>query len=224
MNPDLEVSKEKDKSHSLDGLAPKMAVSNPRTRLHFYKQTPQVRPPRHTRRKPNLIHTQPQREKHQRRNKVADEIQNSHQFTTHPPQSSARGMNAFLLTSHTSAPQPQKFHSQTKTTPHVVSFHCIFPFDTFSPSIHNSLYVTCGGRISPRFDSRSITDGAKIYSCYWRCCFLTGKRRSCLLHRLSPRKSRLQSHPAKVRSVPQRRSRHYEPLPARRSLRHRRRR
>src|ERR1700726_5283795 len=113
-------------------------------------------------------------------------------------------MNAFSLTSHTSAPQLQKFHPQINTPHHVISFPRIFSFDTFSPSIHNSLYVTCGGRISPRFSSRSITDGAKIYFCYRRCCFLTGKRRSCLLHRLSPRKSRLQSHPAKVRSVPER--------------------
>ena len=63
-------------------------------------------------------------------------------------------------------------------------------------------------------------DGAKIYFCYWRSCFLTRKRRSSLLNRLSPRKSRFQSHPSEVRSVSQRRSRHHESVSARRSLRH----
>src|SRR5438876_7127769 len=48
-----------------------------------------------------------------------------------------------------------------------------------------------------------FTDGAKIYLCNRRCCFLTWKGRSCLLYRLSPRESRFQSHPAKVRSVPE---------------------
>src|SRR5229473_483503 len=51
---------------------------------------------------------------------------------------------------------------------------------------------------------RASKDGAKIYFCNRRCCFLTWKRRSGLLNRLSPRKSRFQSHPAKVRSVPER--------------------
>jgi hypothetical protein len=102
-------------------------VSIPRTRLHFYKQTPQVRPARHAARKPNLIHTQPQREKHQRRNKVAEDIQYSHQVTNNPPQSSARGMNAFLLTSHPSASQLQKFHSEIKTPHHVIPFHPHLP-------------------------------------------------------------------------------------------------
>src|ERR1022692_2101214 len=101
----------------------------------------------------------------------------------------------FRSTSHTSVALLQKFHPkfdpQIKTFPDVIKFRRIFPFDTFCASIHNSLYVTCGGPISPRLSSRSITDGAKIYFCYRRCCFLTGKRRSCLLHRLSPRKSRL---------------------------------
>jgi hypothetical protein len=114
----------KDKSHPLDGHPPQMAVSNPRTSLHFYKQTPQVWPPRHAARKPNLIHTQSQREKHQRRNKVAEEIEYSHQVTKDPPQSSARGTNAFLLTSHTSASQLQKFHSENQNCP---SRHSIPP-------------------------------------------------------------------------------------------------
>ena len=34
-------------------------------------------------------------------------------------------------------------------------------------------------------------DGAKIYFCYRRCCFLTRKGSCSFLHRLSPRKSRL---------------------------------
>ena len=49
---------------------------------------------------------------------------------------------------------------------------------------------------------RALMDGAKIYFCYRWCCFLTRKRRSGLLNRLSPRKSRFQSHPSEVRSVP----------------------
>src|SRR5882762_3961483 len=56
----------------------------------------------------------------------------------------------------------------------------------------------------PGVGTRSIKDGAKIYFCNRRSCILTGKRRSCLLDRLSPRKSRFQSHPAKMRSVPER--------------------
>src|ERR1700676_277939 len=129
MNLGLEFSKHK--SHPLDGLPLKMAVSIPRTSLHFYKQTPQVRPPGHAGRKPHLIHTQPQREKHSGSNKVAEEIQYSHQFTKNSPQSSGRDINAFSLTSHTSAPQPQKFHSKPplhiKTAHHVVPFHPHLP-------------------------------------------------------------------------------------------------
>src|SRR5262249_40042586 len=68
------------------------------------------------------------------------------------------------------------------------------------------------------------TDGAKIYICYRRCCFLTGKRRSRLLDWLSPRKSRFQSHPSKMRSVPERGSRDDEFVSARRSVCDRRRR
>src|SRR5437660_11716511 len=43
-----------------------------------------------------------------------------------------------------------------------------------------------------------FTDGAKIHLCNRRCCFLTWKGRSCLLYRLSPRKSRFQSHPPEM--------------------------
>src|SRR5262245_45210213 len=65
-----------------------------------------------------------------------------------------------------------------------------------------------------------FTDGAKIYFCYRRCCFLTWKRRSSLLDRLPPRKSRFQSYPSEMRSVSQRRSRHDESVSAWRSLCH----
>ena len=58
-------------------------------------------------------------------------------------------------------------------------------------------------------------DGAKIYFCYRRCCFLTWKGSCLFLHRLSPRKSRFQSHLTEMRSVPERRSRYDEPLSAR---------
>src|SRR5256886_17314035 len=71
---------------------------------------------------------------------------------------------------------------------------------------------------------RSYTDGAEIYFCQRRCCFLTGKRRSSLLDWLSPRKSRFPSHPSKMRSVSERGSRHHEPVSAWRSVRDRRRR
>src|ERR1700722_14827843 len=108
----------------------------------------------------------------------------------------------FRLTYILPAPHSKSSIHELKLLGLPISFHRIFSFDSFSPSIHNSLYDTCGGRISPRISSRSITDGAKIYFCYRRCCFLTWEGRSCLLHRLSPRKSWLQSHPAKVRSVP----------------------
>src|SRR5580693_9565384 len=94
---------------------------------------------------------------------------------------------------------------------------------------HNCVYVTPAEvgqarRVRQVSESRPTKDGAKIYFCYRRCCFLSWERRSCLLHRLSPRKSRFQSHPSEVRSVSQRRSRHDESVSARRSLRHRRRR
>src|SRR5206468_10414712 len=59
------------------------------------------------------------------------------------------------------------------------------------------------------------TDGAKIYICYRRCCFLTWQGRSSFLHRLSPRKSRLQSQHSKMRSLSERRSRHDEAVSAR---------
>src|ERR1700722_16432187 len=58
-------------------------------------------------------------------------------------------------------------------------------------------------------------DGAKIYFCYWRCCFLTRKGSCRFLHRFSPRKSRFQSHLTEMRSVPERRSRYDEPVSAR---------
>src|SRR5580704_14224987 len=60
----------------------------------------------------------------------------------------------------------------------------------------------------------SCMDGAKIYFCYRRCCFLTWKGSCSFLHRLSPRKSRFQSHPSEMRSVPERRSRYDEPVSA----------
>ena len=58
-------------------------------------------------------------------------------------------------------------------------------------------------------------DGAKIYFCYRRCCFLTWKGSCSFLYRLSPRKSRFQSHPTEMRSVPERRSRYDESVSAR---------
>src|SRR6267143_6841738 len=76
----------------------------------------------------------------------------------------------------------------------------------------------------PGVGTRAIKDGAKIYFCNRRCCFLTWEGRSCLLYRLSPRKSRIQSHTAEMRSVPERRSGHDEPLSARSSVCDRRRR
>lgn len=68
------------------------------------------------------------------------------------------------------------------------------------------------------------TDGAKIYLCYRRSCFLTGKRRRSLLDRLPPRKPRFPSHTSKMRSVLERRSGHDEPVSAWRSVCDRRRR
>ena len=58
-------------------------------------------------------------------------------------------------------------------------------------------------------------DGAKIYFCYRRCCFLTWKGSCSFFHRLSPRKSRFQSHLTEMRSVPERRSRYDEPVSTR---------
>src|ERR1700730_900406 len=49
----------------------------------------------------------------------------------------------------------------------------------------------------------SNPDGAKIYICYRWCCFFSGQGRSCLLNRLSPRKSRFQDHDSKMRPVPE---------------------
>src|SRR6267143_542046 len=91
-------------------------------------------------------------------------------------------------------------------------------FDRIASSYDNYVYVTpVEGKQAWRRNA-GYKDGAKIYFCNRRCCFLTRKGRSCLLYRLSPRKSRFQSHPAEMRSVPECRSGHDEPLPAWRSV------
>src|SRR5882762_11451953 len=97
-------------------------------------------------------------------------------------------------------------------------------FDRFASSDDNYAYVTPVEGNQARRGNAGYKDGAKIYFCNRRCCFLTWKGRSCLLYRLSPRLSRFQSHPAEMRSVPERRSGHDEPLSARRSVCDRRRR
>src|ERR1700674_4710648 len=96
-------------------------------------------------------------------------------------------------------------------------------FDRIPGCGHNSLYVNPVEGRQARRRHAGYKDGAKIYFCYRRCCFLTGKRRSSLLDWLSPRKSRFQSHPAEMRPVPERGSRYDETVSARRSLWHRRR-
>src|SRR6266571_8918268 len=72
-------------------------------------------------------------------------------------------------------------------------------FDRTAGSEHNYMYVNPVEGRQARRKTPGCTDGAKIYICYRRSCFLTGKRRSGLLNRLSPRKSRLPSHPSKMR-------------------------
>src|SRR5215468_9576010 len=52
------------------------------------------------------------------------------------------------------------------------------------------------GKLRGLSEPQAVKDGAKIYLCYRRCCFLTWKGRCCLLHRLSSRKSRFQGHPS----------------------------
>ena len=96
----------------LDGLLPEMAVSDLRNELTFYKQTPELRPPRDVGRKPHLIHTQPQREKHGRKNKVADEIQYTYQFTSQPPQ--APSVARRFLAPHHILPLPSSESSAQK--------------------------------------------------------------------------------------------------------------
>src|ERR1700675_2498152 len=88
-------------------------------------------------------------------------------------------------------------------------------FDRIATSYDNYAYVTPVEGKQARRRNAGYKDGAKIYFCNRRCCFLTREGRSCLLYWLSPRKSRFQSHPAEMRSVPERRSGHDEPLSAR---------
>src|SRR5713101_7139492 len=78
-----------------------------------------------------------------------------------------------------------------------------FRFDRIASSYDNYVYVTPAEGKQARRSNAGYKDGAKIYFCNRRSCFLTWKGRSCLLYRLSPRKSRLQSHPAEMRSVPE---------------------
>src|SRR5690348_5731193 len=91
-------------------------------------------------------------------------------------------------------------------------------FDRTAGSEDNCLYVNPVEVRQARSQSLGYTDGAKIYFCNRRCCFLTGKRRSSLLDWLSPRKSRFSSHTSKMRSIPERGSGHDEPVSARRSV------
>src|SRR6266478_931666 len=76
-------------------------------------------------------------------------------------------------------------------------------FDRIATSYDNYVYVTPAEGKQARRRNAGYKDGAKIYFCNRRSCFLTWKGRSCLLYRLSPRKSRFQSHPAEMRSVPE---------------------
>src|SRR6267378_3981439 len=57
-----------------------------------------------------------------------------------------------------------------------------------------------------------LTDGAKVYICYRWCCFLPWQRRSSSVDWLPARKPRSPSYPPKVRSLPERRPRHDEPV------------
>src|SRR6266849_11142006 len=77
-------------------------------------------------------------------------------------------------------------------------------FDRIATSDDNYAYVTPVEGKQARRRNAGYKDGAKIYFCNRRSCFLTWEGRSGLLHRLSPRKSRFQSHPAEMRSVPER--------------------
>src|SRR6266704_5864497 len=92
-------------------------------------------------------------------------------------------------------------------------------FDRLASSGHNCMYVNPVEGRQARRRNAGYTDGAKIYFCHRRCCFLTGKRRSGLLNLLSPRKSWIQSHPSEMRYVPERGPGHNKPVSARRSVR-----